>query len=163
MKHQIKIQTSRFLSILIVVCSIAAVSSCRVNLLPGYNAAISEQIDNTAKTVDKFYLSMLETTNTENDGRSFKNFADKYVEIEVELNSLLNKNKIRPLNRNSTRICEITLQLWVKYKEEHKAKNTLKDGLILLNRKTFNDLFYAMRVADEAIKLGNSYTQQPTK
>jgi len=159
MNQQMKIRTRSFLSILMVACCIAAISSCKVNLLPSYNAAISEQIDNTAKTIDKFYLSMLETTNTENDGRSFKNFTDKYVEIEVELNSLLNKNKIRPLNKNSTRICEITLQFWVKYKEEHKVKNTLKDGLILLNRKTFNDLFYAMRVADEGIKLGNSLPQ----
>jgi hypothetical protein len=99
---------------------------------------------------------MHETTTAENEGRSFDKFSEKYVEIEVELNSLLIKNKIRPLNKNSTRICEITLQLWVKYKEEHKAKNTLKDGLIRLNRKTFNDLFYAMRVADEGIKLTNS-------
>ena len=156
MEQQIKIKTRRILTILIIIFSISALNSCRVNLLPSYNATISEQIDHTAKEVDKFYLSMLETTTVENEGRAFNKFSEKYVEIEVELNSLLNKNKIRPLNKNSTRICEITLQFWVKYKEEHKAKNTLKDGLILLNRKKFNDLFFAMRVADEGIKLANS-------
>lgn len=156
MQQQISIQARRFLSILIILFSIPAFNSCSVKLLPSYNANISEQIDNVAKTVDKFYLSMLETTTVENEERSFDKFSEKYVEIEVELNSLLQKNKIRPLNKNSTRICEITLQFWVKYKEEHKAKNTLKDGLILLNRNKFNNLFFAMRVADEGIKLANS-------
>ena len=159
MEKQLQIQTKRFLVAFVLVISMAAFNSCRVVLLPSYDATISEQIDNTAKSVDRFYLSMLETTTVENDGRAFSKFADKYVEIEVELNSLLNKNKIRPLNKNSTRICEITCQLWVKYKEEHKAKNTLKDGLILLNRKKFSDLFFAMRVADEGIKMAN--TTQP--
>lgn len=159
MEKQIKIHTKRLLTAFVFVFSIAAFNSCRVVLLPSYDATISEQIDNTAKTIDRFYLSMLETTNAENDGRAFNKFAEKYVEIEVELNSLLNKNKIRPLNKNSTRICEITHQLWVKYKEEHKAKNTLKDGLILLNRKKFSDLFYAMRVADEGIKMANTPQQ----
>lgn len=159
MEEQFKIRTRRFLSILVVICSITAFNSCRVNLLPSYDATISEKIDNTAKAVDRFYLSMLETTSAENEGRSFNKFSEKYVEIEVELNSLLIRNKIRPLNKNSTRICEITLQFWVKYKEEHKAKNTLKDGIILLNRKKFNDLFFAMRVADEGIKLANISNQ----
>jgi hypothetical protein len=72
-----------------------------------------------------------------------------FSNIEVELNSLLNKNRIRTLNENSTRICEITLQLWIKYKAEHKADNTLSDGLIKLNRKTFSDLLYAMQVAEK--------------
>jgi len=68
----------------------------------------------------------------------------------VELNSLLNKNRIRPLNEHSTRICEITMQLWQKYKEEHKTDNTLNNGLIQLNRSTFDDLFFAMQVAEKA-------------
>jgi hypothetical protein len=42
------------------------------------------------------------------------------------------------------------LELWVKYKEEHKEDNELSDGLIKLNRLTFSDLFYAMLVAEKA-------------
>lgn len=71
------------------------------------------------------------------------------MNIEVELNSLLSKNRIRPLNENSTRIYEITIQLWMKYKAEHKKDNTLSDGLIKLNQETFSDLFYAMQVAEK--------------
>jgi len=72
---------------------------------------------------------------------------------------LLNKNKIRPLNENSTRICEITIQLWQKYKQEHKDDNTLSDGLIKLNNKTFSDIFYAMQVAEKGKELVNNPPQ----
>ena len=72
------------------------------------------------------------------------------------LGSLLNQNKIKPLNQNSTRIVEITLELWQKYKEEHRSDNTLSNGLIKLNRKTFSDLFYAMQVAEKGKELSTN-------
>lgn len=102
---------------------------------------------------------MLETTDAENNGRNYDKFGEQYVSIEVEINSLLNQNKIRPLNQNSTRICEITLELWQKYKNEHKTDNTLSNGLIRLNQKTFADLFFAMQVAEEGKNLVNNPPQ----
>jgi len=143
-----------FISFLLI--SILLFSTCKVTFVPEYDAELSSQIDETAKMVDKFYLEMLETTSNQNGGRAFEGFIQGYIDIEVELNSLLNKNKIRPLNDNSTRICEITLQLWTKYKEEHKTDNALSDGLIKLNRQTFSDLFYAMQVAEKAKEIVNN-------
>jgi hypothetical protein len=144
---------------LFLIISLLFLFSCRVTLLPEYNAELSKNIENTAKLVDKFYLSMYETTSVENNGRSYDKFAGQYVEIEVEIKSLLNRNKIRPLNENSTRISEITLELWQKYKEEHKTDNTLSNGLIQLNMKTFADLFFAMQVAEEGKNLVNNPPQ----
>ncbi|MCK5170786.1 MAG: hypothetical protein KAQ75_12990, partial [Bacteroidales bacterium] len=69
------------------------------------------------------------------------------------------KNKVRPLNENSTRICEITLELWQKYKEEHRSDQTLSNGLIQLNRKTFSDLFFAMQVAEKGKETVNNPPQ----
>ena len=155
---QIKLYSKRLLLPLFFI-SVIAFQSCKVTLVPPYDAAISAQIDKTAKSVDKFYLSMLETTAPENDGRAYDKFTDKYVNIEVELNSILNKNKIRPLNEHSIRICEITMQLWKKYKEEHKTDDTLNDGLIKLNQSTFDDLFYAMQVAEKAKNIVNNPPQ----
>lgn len=158
MKQVLKLQSKRtLLSILFV--GILALSSCKITLIPDYNEAIAKQIDNTAMSVDKFYLTMLETTTASGGERSFNNYARQYVDIEVELSSLLNKNKIRPLNENSVRICEITLQLWRKYKEEHKTKNSISNGIIKLNQKTFSDLFYAMQVAEKGKSIVNKPPQ----
>jgi hypothetical protein len=148
MKQAINLYSKKIL-LSIFFFSVIALNSCRVTFIPSYDADISKQIENTAKAVDKFYLSMLEITSASNNGRAYNNFSEQYINIEVELNSLLNKNKIRPLNENSTRICEITIQLWMKYKEEHKSDNSLSDGLVKLNRKTFSDLFFAMQVAEK--------------
>lgn len=149
----------RFLSILLISISMLVMSGCKLTFVPSYDTQIATQIDETAKTVDKFYLSMLETTTVDNDGRAYVKFTEQYVGIEAELNSLLNKNKIRPLNQNSTRICEITLQLWQKYKEEHKSKNKLSDGIIKLNQKTFSELFFAMQVAEQGKNIVNNPPQ----
>lgn len=127
-------------------------SSCKVQLIPDFNAALSQEINTTAKKVDNFYLTMLETPAA---SRRFSSFTDKYIDVEVDLNSLLTQNRIRPLNQQSTRVTEIALQLWTKYKEEHKKDNALSDGLVKLNRKTLADLFYAMRVAEEAKNIPN--------
>lgn len=121
-------------------------ASCKVQLVANYDAELSNEINTTAKKIDNFYLSMQEIPAA---NRQYANFSNSYVDIEVDLNSLVTKNRVRPLNTESTRIAEITLQLWEKYKTEHKTDNTLSDGLIRLNKKTFSDMFYAMQVAEE--------------
>ena len=146
MKQQLK----TLLACIIIISTFCLIPlpGCKVSFLPAYNAQLAGQMDATAKAVDTFYLTMLDTSSTGNNDRTYARFEAQYVAIEAELTSLLNQNTLRPLNANSTRICEITLQLWVKYKEEHKKDNTLTDALIKLNRKTFSDLFFAMQVAE---------------
>ncbi|MFZ4455482.1 MAG: hypothetical protein ACOYOT_04605 [Bacteroidales bacterium] len=128
---------------------------CKVALLPPYEAQMVQQIEETAKSVDKFYMIMLEASAEANDTRAYEKYVPQYVAIEVELRALLNKNRVRPLNQHSTRICEITLQLWQKYKAEHKKEKALGNGEIRLNQKTFNDLFYAMQVAEKGKDIAN--------
>jgi hypothetical protein len=146
-KHYQKILYTFTLSLLLLG------TACRVSLVPQYDAVIAAEIDNTAKEVDHFYLSMLETTQNKDGQRSYNKFVSDYVNIETDINALLNKNRIRPLNTNSVKICEITLAKFIKYKEEHKRDTTLSDGLIKLNRKYMDDLFFAMRVAESAKKI----------
>ncbi|MCH7827212.1 MAG: hypothetical protein IIC75_04440 [Bacteroidetes bacterium] len=159
MKNLIKIKSKQLQILVFAILSVFAFNSCKVTLIPNYDATIAKQIEKTTKQVDKFYLTMLETTTENNNGRIFEKFSKQYVDIEVELNSLLNQNKVRPLNENSTRICEITLKLWQKYKEEHKKDNTLSNGLIKLNLKSFSDLFFAMQVAEKAKEIVNKHPQ----
>lgn len=124
-------------------------ASCNFALLPPYSREVSAQIENTAKSVDRFYLDMLEKSDTTNNGRAYANFADGYIDIEVELNSLYTKNRIRPLNKASTRNCEIALKRWREYKEEHKQKNTITNGLIAYKRQYMSDLLYTIQVSEE--------------
>ncbi len=149
-----KLLTVGLFSIFLILLLIS--SGCRITLVPDYDDSVAQQIIETAKRVDKFYLNMLETTTDSNGERAYNKFADTYVDIEVELVSLLNINKVRPLNENSTRICEIALEIWTKYKNEHKEDDTLSDEDISGNRDYLNDLFYSMLVAEEGKKIADT-------
>ena len=125
-------------------------SACSIRLLPSYDREVADGIDKAARMTDRFYLEMLEKTINEAGGRAYPLFRDQYLNIEIELNALYNRNRVRPLNNNSARIAEIALQKWISYKETHKKQNMISDGIIRLNRKYMNDLFYTMQIAEKA-------------
>lgn len=125
------------------------ISGCKITLVPSYDAQLKEQIESTSKEIDRFYLTMMDLHDNKDGGRAYEKFREGYINIEVELISLLNKNKVKPLNTHSTRICEITLQIWRKYKQEHKEDDAIPDGLIKLNMLAMNDLMYAMLIAEK--------------
>lgn len=143
-------------SLLILLALSLSFISCKVQLVAPYDDGMVQQIETTAKEIDRFYLIMLEVTAEEENGRAYAIFQEQYINFEVELNSLLTKNKVKPVNEHSGRICEITLQLWRKYKAEHKEQDYLSDGEIKLNRKTFDDLFFAMISAEKGKQIANN-------
>ena len=59
----------------------------------------------------------------------------------------------RALNEESTQISEIILKLWVKYKDNHKLKDTYSDGNAKLDRNRFIRLFSSAASAEVAKKL----------
>jgi len=129
--------------------------ACGIKLVADYDAATYESILNTAKLVDAFYVNLLVTPETE---RAYENFADQYLDIEVEIRSLLMRTKIHPLNEESTRIAETILAKWLKYKEAHQDKNTYKSALEQVHWQRFTRLFTAMAVAEEAKRLAAENT-----
>ncbi|NQU55335.1 MAG: hypothetical protein HQ522_22695 [Bacteroidetes bacterium] len=135
----------RIIPIAIVLAVLSV--SCRVSLVSPYRKDIAQEIELTSKKVDKFYLTMLETT-SEGKNREYSNFVQDYIDIEVELNSLLNKNQIRPLNKESTRNCEILLDYWKKYKEKHKKENGISDVDIELTNDYLRDLFIVIQIGE---------------
>jgi hypothetical protein len=141
-------QVSYLLFSIVFLCAFSV--SCRVTMVAPYEEAISQQTELISKKIDKLYLTMLETTKNENNEREYLRFAEHYIDIEVELNSLLNKNRMRPLNRESVLNCEIALESWLKYKEKHRTDNGMNDVDIDLNRDFFRDLFLVILIGEEA-------------
>ena len=144
-----------YLSFSLIVITVAFLASCRVTLVAPYDSRVSQKIEDIAQKVDKFYLTMLETTRNENNEREYSKFVDDYIDVEVELNSLLNMNRIRPLNKESTKNCQIAVDTWVKYKEKHKEKNTISNIDIELNRDFLRDLFTVIQIGEEVKKNAN--------
>jgi len=72
--------------------------SCRVQFVADYDGQLANQVENAAEAVDYFYLTMAENTTDEFGARNYQFFKEDYLKIEVQLNSILRKNRIQPLN-----------------------------------------------------------------
>lgn len=146
--------------------------NCSFHILADYDKDIADEIVKTAKDVDAFFLLVLDT---DPNRRQYETFITQYRKIESDLSSLLLKNRIRPLNEESIKISENTLEAWRKLKSYHKERtewSRLSDGepnkistdkifsdvMIENNRRIFFDNFSAMAVAEYAKKLGTTNT-----
>lgn len=134
--------------IYLTLLSILIFKGCTVQYVAAYDENIKDEIIKIAGEVEMFYAELLET---EINDRTYDNFIDKYLAIEVNLRTLLLKNKIRPLNEESTKQTEIALELWLDDKEKHKTNNTVSNFIVDSHRSQFQRIFIAM-AKGEAIK-----------
>lgn len=126
--------------------------SCKVSWVATYDYMVAQQIEVVAKKVDKFYLTLLETTNNIDEERAYLKFAEQYIDIEVELKSLLQKNQRRAKNQESIEINERILRKWLEYKGIHKTENQLSNTDIEANRMNFENMMNTFWVAEELKK-----------
>jgi len=143
-------QFTAFSSLLLILLTGLALSGCAAKFVADYDSATLEEILRLGKKVDKFYGEMLETPPAE---RGYAKYSQQYVDVEVDLRSLYVRNKARALNEESTRISEIILNFWIKYKDEHQQTDGYGDGKAQLDRERFTRLFIAAADAETAKKL----------
>jgi hypothetical protein len=135
---------------LFVCFSIVVLSlSCGVRYVANYNATLSNDVIAVAKRVDSFYAHLIDAPDSL---RTFDKYREEYTSIEVDLNSIVMRNQIRPLNKESTQIAKNALGLWLKFRAEHKKKNEYKDAMAELDRQHMARIFVSMFNAEEAKK-----------
>lgn len=128
---------------------LAGITSCSVSLVPSYDKEITGEVNKLMKEIDIFYLSMQEMPP---DERNYDLFVEKYIMIEADLHTMYLRNKVRPLNEESTENCLIALEKWRKYKARHKERNSLSDANIELQNMYMHDLLYYVLAAEQAKK-----------
>ena len=131
---------------LLVLLSSFLISSCTVQYVAQYDETVKNEIIRIAGEVDKFFIEQLEMTENE---RTYHYAKEKYLMIEVDLNSLLTKNEIRALNNQSIKQNELALKLWLDDKEQHKKKDKVSDAIINSHRSQFKRIFIAMAKGEE--------------
>jgi hypothetical protein len=137
---------------------LAGLCACAVQLVADPDAAACDQAIALGKSIDRFYGDLLETDAA---SRKYASYSTRYVELESELRSLVLRNKVRPLNAESTEIAQIILDKWLKYKAQHKAANTYSDGKAKLDRGRFQRLFTSALRAESAKELGAEDDDDP--
>ena len=134
---------------LILSCFLLGVLSCRVTLVPPYDPAMEQTITKTAKQNDALYLQMLEMKESD---RKYENYSPKYMELELEINSIVMQTKAREQNKDLLVIVENLQKLFVQFKNDHKTKITITDADILLNQAQIKAAWTALLVAEKALK-----------
>jgi len=122
-------------------------TDCRIKLLPDRDTALAKQIELTGKMIDSLYLNIAEETVAEE--RTYKKYAKGYNAVEVELNSILLKNKVKALNKDAEKIAENSVTLWSRYKSKHQADNRISNADIKLNRVFMRDQVLNMLLGEK--------------
>ena len=146
-KH-IKAHRQLFSSVVLIAFFIA-LSGCKVALLPPYNAELENQIVNAAKLTDKLYLSIIDAPI---DKKLYSDYAEKYLEIEVEINSILLKNETRPKNADFIVIIKNLQDHFKQYKNDHKIKNKLSDAELLIYNEELKGFWKPLVIAERTLK-----------
>ncbi len=122
---------------------------CYAKFVPVYSPELEKQIVDTYKINDKLYLDML---NEDVKDRTYKKNADKYTNVEAEINSIRIKNEIRDKNTEMIKMIDNIETLFKKYRDEHMKKVTLTDGEIKVYQSFTKGIWLPLLKAEAALK-----------
>lgn len=140
------IQQRKFPAILLLLFLI---SSCRVTLVPEYNAKLETQITDAAKATDRLYIDLL---GEELSARNYDKFQDRYNDLEAEINSIELINQGRLKNDDFLAIIKNLKDAFLEAKEYHKTHKTLSNGEIKAYQATLAGYWKPLYVAERSLK-----------
>ena len=123
--------------------------SCKVSLVPEYNAALEDQIAKAAQENDRLYIDLLDIPSSD---RQYKNFMDRYNTIESEINTIQLKNEARRNNADFMVIIKNLKDAFAEAKKYHKDHNGLSDGEIKAYQASLAAFWKPLYVAERALK-----------
>ena len=142
----IQMTLKKTISFLLVV---AVLFSCRVTLVPEYSAQLEAQIAKSAQANDRLYIDMLDVPVNQ---RTYKNFQERYNEIESEINSIRLRNESRPKNGDFLVINKNLKDAFAEAKQYHKENSTLSDGEVKAYQSSLAGFWKPLYIAEIALK-----------
>lgn len=138
------------LSLILLVSTLLL--SCRVTLVPEYNAKLEEEISKAAKANDKLYIDMLDTAP---EKRIYDAYKERYNDIEADINSIQLKNEARNKNEDFLKIIRNLKDGFQEAKKYHKDNTRLSDGEIKAYQATLSALWKPLYLAERSLKINN--------
>ena len=133
----------------VIFLFISMLLSCRVTLVPEYNAQLEGQIANAAKATDRLYIDMLDVPL---NNRTYDSFKDRYNDIESEINSIQLKNEARSKNADFLVINKNLKEAFEEAKKYHKDNSTLSNGEAKAYQATLAGFWKPLYLAEIALK-----------
>ncbi|MBQ4813112.1 hypothetical protein A7985_21910 [Pseudoalteromonas luteoviolacea] len=139
-----------WIKLVVILATLLILSSqvgCSLHLISEYDRASQQHMLSLMKKIDGFYLHM---SNVEPAKRKFSHYSSGYTNIEVEINALLQRQKVRELNELTVKQVEILLELWQQGKLAHKTKDSISDFIIKRRRSEYQRVMLAMVRGEES-------------
>ena len=133
----------------VIFLFISMLLSCRVTLVPEYNAQLEGQIANAAKATDRLYIDMLDVPL---NNRTYDSFKDRYNDIESEINSIQLKNEARSKNADFLVINKNLKEAFEEAKKYHKDNSTLSNGEAKAYQASLAGFWKPLYMAEIALK-----------
>jgi hypothetical protein len=131
---------------------IISLVSCRVTLVPEYNAKLEEDISKAAKANDKLYIDLLDAST---EKRVYDTYKERYNDIESDINSIQLKNEARNNNEDFLKIIKNLKEGFTEAKKYHKDNKTLSDGEIKAYQATISGLWKPLYIAERSLKINS--------
>lgn len=144
---KIKLRTKAISSSLFFI-SFFLLQACRVSLVPTYDAALQTQIENAAKMTDKLYLEMMNAPTAE---KNYALYSKSYLDIEVEINSILMKNEIRSNAGDIVASVKALKTYFEQAKKDHADRQTLSNAEFLIYNEQLKALWKPVLLEEIAL------------
>ncbi|MEO6405563.1 MAG: hypothetical protein ABIY51_15400 [Ferruginibacter sp.] len=125
------------------------ISGCSVQLVPAHSAEIEQQITEGAKMSDRLYMEMMSAAP---DKKNYSLYADKYLSVAVEINSILFKNETRPKATDIVASVQKLKDFFTKAMEDHRSRNTLSNGEFLIYNEQLKAFWKPVLIEEMALK-----------
>lgn len=132
-----------FLATVIFLCS-----ACKVSQVPTYDAALQTQIENAAKMTDRLYLEMM---NAPAEAKRYMYYQKAYTDIEVEINSILMKNEIRPKAADIVASVKALKEYFEAAKKDHADRDSLSNAEFLIYNEQLKALWKPVLIEEMAL------------
>gem|GEM_PF-2358813 len=127
-------------------------NSCRVSLIADRDEVFIEHVLETALVVDAFYLQLMSADTSQ---IQYSTFSDNWNNAELEIRQLRLMAEAHPLNRESSEICSLLLETFIKYKQQHQKNNFYPPALLPLHRDRLAEYFIALLSVEKSKELKN--------
>lgn len=144
--QRIRVSFQKFVSLIMLTM---VLNSCSIHLVPQYNADMEEQIKNGAKMSDRLYLQMLVAAP---DSKYFSLYENKYLDVQVEINSILFQDEIRPKANDIIVSVQKLRDYFAKAMEDHRNKKSLSNGELIIYHEQLQAFWKPVLIEELALK-----------
>lgn len=123
------------------------INSCSIIAYPSASSEVVSKVTSGAQSTDELYLTMIESSD-----KNYATYADTYISLEAQINSILLFDAVRPNSTDLIKIATLLKDHFETYKEDHKAKGKLSSGELRAYRNDLQAFWQSLLQAEKHLK-----------